>query len=140
MNDAILKATQELGFLLRESNEFEALKKQEETTLADSDLQGIYREYALARQNMQEEELQSDPDQGAIDSLLEEISRIEQNLSESDNLALLNKSREGFGQLMQEVNNVLEATLNPQEEADEFDDGGCASGGCAECGGCGSSR
>lgn len=140
MNEAILKATQDLGSLLRDSAEFEAMQKQEEIALADTDLQGLYREYSLLRQNMQQEELESEPDHGAIDALRLEIDRIEQTLSQSDSLAVLNKSREGFSKMMQEVNDVLENTLNPKEELDEFDDGACGSGGCAGCSGCGSTR
>ena len=137
MNDAILKATQELGQLLRESAEFEAMQKQEDLALGDSDLQGLYREYSLTRQNKQGEEMASEPDHGAIDALNMEITRLEEVLSQNSGLATLNKSREGFNQLMQEVNGVLEATLNPQEE---FEDGGCAAGGCAGCSGCGPER
>ena len=140
MNDAILKATQELGQLLRESAEFEAMQKQEESALADSDLQGLYREYSLTRQNKQQEEMESEPDHGAIDALDMEITRLEGELSQSSGLNTLNKSREGFNTLMQEVNGVLEATLNPQEESDEFEDGGCGAGGCAGCSGCGPER
>ena len=140
MNETILKATQDLGSLLRDSAEFDAMQKQEEIALADSDLQGLYREYSLLRQNMQQEETESEPDHGAIEALTLEIGRLEQTLSQNDSLAVLNKSREGFNRLMQEVNDVLENTLNPKQESDEFEDGGCGSGGCAGCSGCGSSR
>ena len=140
MNETILKATQDLGSLLRDSAEFDAMQKQEEIALADSDLQGLYREYSLLRQNMQQEEMESEPDHGAIEALTLEISRLEQTLSQNDSLAVLNKSREGFNRLMQEVNDVLENTLNPKQNSDEFEDGGCGSGGCAGCSGCGSSR
>lgn len=137
MNEAILKATQDLGSLLRESTEFAAMQKQEEAALADTQLQSLYREYSLLRQNMQQEELESEPDHGAMDALRLEISRIEETLSQSDSLATLNKSREGFSHLMQEVNNILENTLNPKEEHEES---ACGSGGCAGCSGCGTTR
>ena len=87
--------------------------------------------------NKQQEEMESEPDHGAIDALNMEITRLEEVLSQNSGLATLNKSREGFNQLMQEVNGVLEATLNPQEE---FEDGGCGAGGCAGCSGCGPER
>lgn len=139
MNDAILKTTQELGQLLRESKEFEAMQKEEESALLDQELQGLYREYSLCRQNMQQEEMETEPDHGAIDALQMEIDRLQAELSQSDSLSTLNHAREGFSKLMQEVNSILEATLNPQDELEDSAEG-CGPGGCAGCSGCGNSR
>ncbi len=139
MNDTILAAAQQLGVLLRESEEFTIMQEKEVDALLDNELQGQYREYALARQNLQETEMQPERDEEAIDKFRMEISRLESELSQGETLTALNAARAGFDRLMQEVNTVLEDVLNPKDEEDEyFMGGGCgSSGGCAGCSGCG---
>ncbi len=135
MNDAILQAAQNLGNLLRESEEFTAMQQKEVDALLDNDLQGLYREYALARQNLQEAQMQPQPDETAVDSLRSEVSRLEGELGEDRTLQALTASRNGFERLMQQVNGVLESILNPHDEEEEAF-GGCG-GSCAGCHGCG---
>lgn len=136
MNDAILQAAQNLGNLLRESEEFTAMQQKEVDALLDNDLQGLYREYALARQNLQEAQMQTPPDDTAVDSLRGEVSRLEGELGEDRTLQALTASRNEFERLMQQVNGVLESILNPHDEEEEAF-GGCGGGGCAGCHGCG---
>ena len=138
MNDAILTAAQNLGVLLRESEEFTLMQEKEVDALLDNELQGQYREYALSRQNLQEAEMQPERDEDAIEKLRMEITRLESELSQGETLNALNTARAGFDRLMQQVNSVLEEVLNPRDEEEEaFMGGGCgSSGGCAGCSGC----
>ena len=138
MNDAILTAAQNLGVLLRESEEFTLMQEKEVDALLDNELQGQYREYALSRQNLQEAEMQPERDEDAIEKLRMEITRLESELSQGETLNALNTARASFDRLMQQVNSVLEEVLNPRDEDEEaFMGGGCGSaGGCAGCSGC----
>ena len=138
MNDAILTAAQNLGVLLRESEEFTLMQEKEVDALLDNELQGQYREYALTRQNLQEAEIQPERDEDAIEKLRTEIARLESELSQGETLNALNTARASFDRLMQQVNSVLEEVLNPRDEEEEaFMGGGCGSaGGCAGCSGC----
>ena len=83
MNDAILTAAQNLGVLLRESEEFTLMQEKEVDALLDNELQGQYREYALSRQNLQEAEMQPERDEDAIEKLRMEITRLESELQEA---------------------------------------------------------
>jgi len=135
MNDAILQAAQNLGNLLRESEEFTAMQEKEVDALLDNELQGQYREYAQARQNLQEAQLQNEQDTGAIEKIRQEITRLESELSQGATLKALTAARGEFQRLMQQVNGVIESILNPQDEEEEAF-GGCG-GSCAGCHGCG---
>ena len=138
MNDAILTAAQNLGVLLRESEEFTLMQEKEVDALLENELQGQYREYALTRQNLQEAEMQPERDEDAIEKLRMEITRLESELSQGETLNALNTARASFDRLMQQVNSVLEEVLTPRDEAEEaFRGGGCGSaGGCAGGSGC----
>ncbi len=140
MNDSIFAAAQKLGQLLRESDEFTAMQEKEVDALLDNELQGQYREYAQARQALQEAQMQPEPDTAAIDTMRMDINKLEMELSQGETLTALNAAREGFDRLMQQVNSVLEDVLNPKDEEDEAAmAGGCGSGGgCSSCSGCGS--
>ncbi len=139
MNDAILSAAQQLGILLRESEEFTTMQEREVDALLDNELQGQYREYALARQSLQEAEMQPERDEDSIVQFRMEISRLESELSQGETLISLNTARAGFDRLMQQVNTVLEEVLNPKDEEEEaFMGAGCGTAsGCDGCSGCG---
>lgn len=133
MNQAIQEAARHLGQLIMQDPAYTNMQAQEEAALADEALQGQYREYQLARQQLQELSLQDEPDPGEMEALRMEIERLGHDIQQTDTMSALSDARNAFGVLMAQVNDELQTVLNPASE-DEED--GCPSGGCEGCHGC----
>lgn len=133
MNQAIQKAARTLGQQIMQSETYINMQRQEEAALADEALQSQYREYSLARQQLQELSLQDEPDPGEMEALRMEIERLAHELQQTDTMTALTNARNAFGALMAQVNDELQLVLNPVGEDDED---GCPSGGCEGCHGC----
>jgi len=133
MNQAIQEAARTLGQQIMQSETYINMQRQEEAALADEALQSQYREYSLARQQLQELSLQDEPDPGEMEALRMEIERLAHELQQTDTMTALTNARNAFGALMAQVNDELQTVLNPASD-DEED--GCPSGGCEGCHGC----
>ena len=97
MNKAMQEAARMLGELILQSEEYANMQAQEEAALADESLQGQYREYALARQQLQELSLQDEPDSDEMDALRAEMERIGHELQQTDTMIALSDARNAFG-------------------------------------------
>ena len=131
MNQAIQEAARTLGQQIMQSETYINMQRQEEAALADEALQSQYREYSLARQQLQELSLQDEPDPGEMEALRMEIERLAHELQQTDTMTALTNARNAFGALMARVNDELQLVLNPVGEDDED---GCQANASADKG------
>ncbi len=135
METNVKLAAEALGQQLLNSKQYLAMQQAEEAALEDEMLQRQYREYSLLRQQLHELMNQEEPDSAEVDSLSQDIDRVQTGLQTMENMDRLNQARTDFTELMEDVNAVIQGILTPQEEWED-DLQGCG-GGCAGCTGCG---
>lgn len=129
MSRAIYDKAVELGKLMAESDTFIALKAAEEAGEKDQELSKCISTYLEKRQQIEEETMKEDKDFDLIAALTREIDEINQQMNALPAYEKLQQARKEYNMLMSGINDVLFATLYP--------DNTCScSGNCASCGGC----
>jgi len=132
MNEQIMQAARQLGELIAQSKEYLAMQRAETVALDDKAMQAQYHAYTQTRQQLQDLLSEEAPDHTKIGELSSEVDRLQQELQAVGSMQSLNHARAAFAQLMNGVNAQLQAILSPHEA-----EGGCPSGGCQACHGCG---
>lgn len=129
MSRAIYDKAVELGKLLAESDTFIALKAAEEAGEKDPELSKCISVYLEKRQQMEAETMKDDKDFDLIAALAREIDEESQRMSAIPAYEKIQQARHEYNMLMSGINDVLSATMYP--------DNICScSGDCATCGGC----
>lgn len=128
--EQILEKARELGEMLAQSEEFTELGQLEEAAMADPDIEALYAQFADIREKQETLEMAEEADGVAADNLQRELDELEEQLSQRPEIKSLESARARFGMLMDQVNRVLQITL----EGGEADS--CGEGGCAGCQGC----
>ncbi len=129
MSRAIYDKAVELGKLLAESEEFTALKACEDAGQNDPELSKCISAYLEKRQQLEAETLKDDKDFDLIAALTREIDEESQKMNAIPAYEKLQQARNDYNMLMSGINDVLYATMYP--------DNLCScSGNCATCGGC----
>lgn len=133
MSRAIYDKAVELGKLMAESDTFINLKAAEEAGQNDPELSKCISVYLEKRQQMEEETMKENKDFDLIAALAREIDEESQHMNAIPAYERIQQARKEYNMLMSGINDVLYATLYP--------DNICScSGDCATCGGCGHSQ
>ena len=129
MSRAVYDKVVELGKQIAESDIFISLKAAEEAGEKDPALSKCISTYLEKRQQLEEETMKDDKDFDLIAALSREIDEINQQMNALPAYETLQQARKDYNMLMSGINDVLFATLYP--------DNTCScSGNCAACGGC----
>lgn len=129
MSRAIYDKAVELGKLLAESDTFIALQAAEEAGEKDPELSQCVGTYLEKRQQLEDETMKDEKDFDLIAALSREIDEESQRMKTIPAYEKLQQARHEYNLLMSGINDVLSATLYP--------DNICScSGNCATCGGC----
>lgn len=134
MNEVFLK-TRELGEAILRSEEFANVKDAEEKAMKNTEAAETMGKYLEAKGEMDRIMAMGEKDWAKIKELSDEMSALQERMNLIDDIKALNDAREGFANLINQVNSVLRFIVTGEMDAPE---GGC-SGSCESCGGaCGS--
>lgn len=133
MNEHIFELAIQLGEAIKESETFTKLNEIEERANSSEQLVRLSSEFDNLRYQMQELTMADNPDNEQISAITRRMSEIKRNMLDNADMKSLQKAREDFSNLMNEVNRQLQGVLNPESLND-----GCAGcgGGCSSCSGC----
>ena len=132
MNEVFLK-TRELGEAILKSEEFKNVKDAEERAMKNTEAAETMGKYLEAKGEMDKMMAMGEKDWARVKQLSDEMSVLQERMNMIDDIKALNDAREGFANLINQVNSVLRFIVTGEMDEGE---GGC-SGSCETCGGCG---
>ncbi len=130
MNEVFLK-TRELGEAILKSEEFALVKKAEEKAMKNTEAAETMGKYLEAKGEMDRMMAMGEKDWAKVKELSDIMSQLQERMNLIDDIKALNDAREGFANLINQVNSVLRFIVTGEMDAPE---GGC-SGSCETCGG-----
>ena len=127
------KAT-ELGLALSNSEEFKRVQAAKAAMDSDPHVQGLMEQYTKKQEQMVTM-LQNEDGEGiTVSAIAKEIEDIQSELMADPVFIEMMESQNQFANVMNEVNKVISAYINLNEE-EESQSSGC-SGDCSGCSGC----
>ncbi len=132
MNEVFLK-TRELGEAILKSEEYARVKEAEDRAMKNTEAAETMGKYLEAKGEMDRMMAMGEKDWARVKILSDEMSSYQERMNLIDDIRDLNNAREGFANLINQVNSVLRFIVTGEMEQNE---GGC-SGSCETCGGCG---
>lgn len=137
MNPVFAK-TRELAEAIMHSEEYMAMKSAEETAMQNEQAAEAMSEYLEKRHALELLLSQDHPDPAKLKELSDEIDESQQKLKLVPDVVALTEAREGFSELINQVNRVLRFMITGETgEADDGETESACTGSCASCGGCG---
>ena len=134
MNEVFMK-TRELGEAILRSEEFSKVKQAEENAMKNTEAAETMGKYLELKGEMEKMMAMGEKDWVRVKQLSDDMSSLQERMNLIDDIKALNDAREGFANLINQVNSVLRFIVTGEMDAPE---GGC-SGSCETCGGaCGS--
>ena len=101
---------------------------------------GIMAKYMERQQELEAIMMKNEPDVEGMNRLSSEMEALQKQLQETPDIVNLTAARNGFTNLINQVNQVLRFTITGEmdEEADDCEEAGGAgcTGSCATCRGC----
>lgn len=131
MNEVFLK-TRELGEAILRSEEYNFVKEAEERAMKNTDAAETMGKYLEVKGEMDKMMAAGEKDWAKVKQLSDEMSSLQERMNMIDDIKALNDAREGFANLINQVNSVLRFIVTGEMDTAE---GGC-SGSCETCGGC----
>lgn len=132
MNEVFAK-TRELGEAILKSEEFARVKEAEEKAMKNTEAAETMGKYLEYKGEMDKMMAMGEKDWAKVKEISDEMSALQERMNLIDDIKDLNDAREGFANLINQVNSVLRFIVTGEMDAPE---GGC-SGSCETCGGCG---
>ena len=128
--DMIFQKTRELGQAIAESEVYKRMKEIEERALQNEEAAQTMGQYLEKRTQIQTMLSEENPDPVAMKTLSDEMDQLQERLNMIDDIVELNRARNEFTELINQVNQVLQfiVTGNMEEVAN-------CTGSCATCGG-----
>jgi len=130
MNE-VFEKTRALGEALLNSDEYKAVKTAEDKAMGNPEAANAVGRLMELRSKMEALMSQNEKDWAEVQKLNDEIEECRRYISAIEVMAELDKARENFGNLIQQVNNVLQFIVTG-EMTNGAD--GCT-GSCSTCGG-----
>ena len=134
MNE-VFEKTRELGEALLRSDEYKKVKEAEERATANAEAAQVVGQFIEKRNEMQQLMSENDKDWEKVGKLSDEIEELKAKMDSIDDLIALDKARDKFGELINQINSVLHFIVTGEIESDDNEESGCT-GSCATCGGC----
>ena len=139
MSEVFVK-TRELAEAIMRSEEYLAMKAAEDVALQNEEAAGIMAQYMERQQELEAIMMKNDPDVEGMNRLSGEMEALQKKLQSTPDIANLTAARNGFTNLINQVNQVLRFTITGEmdDEADDCENAGQAgcTGSCASCRGC----
>lgn len=129
----VFEKTRELGEALLRSEEYLNMKQAEERALSNAEASHVVGRFLELRNEMETLMSDNEKDWAKVQSVADEIEQCKTKMGEIEDLQALDKARDDFGALINNINSVLHFIVSGTMENEE--DGGC-SGSCETCGGC----
>jgi cell fate (sporulation/competence/biofilm development) regulator YlbF (YheA/YmcA/DUF963 family) len=130
-NQDIFEKARELGALLRDSDQFVAMRKAEESANGNDTLLSLSQEYESLRSQMQALTIEDEPDYDKIGEVSKAMDEVQAKLNGEPAMKALRVTSEQFSMLMNLVNRELQGVLAPET----LQQSACG-GSCASCAGC----
>ncbi len=130
MNEVFDK-TRQLGEALLQSEEYKKVKAAEQKAMANEDAARAVGRFLELRGQMEEIMRASEKDWAKVQSISDEMNECRRFMDENEDLCALDKAREEFSELINQINGVLRFIVTG-----EMDDRDGCSGDCSGCGGC----
>lgn len=136
MNPVFLK-TRELAEAIMQSPEFLTMKECEEKAMHNEEAAAAMSEYIEKRQAIEQLLESGTPASDMLKTLSEELDLTQQKMQLIPDIIAMTQARNGFSELINQVNKVLRFIITGEtgEAESEQGEGGCT-GSCATCGGC----
>ena len=131
--NVIFEKTRELGEAIKASEEYSHMKEIEARALKTDDAALTMGKYLEAKGELEQILQTEHPDAARMAELSNQMEEMQQRLQMIDDIIQLNQAREGFTNLINQVNSVLRFIVTGEMDTEEAE-GGC-SGSCASCGG-----
>lgn len=131
MNE-VFKRTRLLGEALLESEEYKAVKAAETKAMASKEAAELVGKFIEKRSEMEQIMRSGEKDWAKVQRLTEEIDELKHAMDENEDLIALDRARDTFSDLINQINSVLHFIVSGETDSGEE---GC-SGNCAGCGGC----
>ncbi len=132
--NAVFEKTRELGDALMQSEEYIAMKAAEETAMANAEAAELMSRYLEHKSRLEEALHSGNPDPDEIARQGEAMETLKRQFQEVPDIMAMNRAREGFDRLINQVNQVLQFIITG-EMGDPDSEGGCT-GSCETCPGC----
>ena len=129
--DMIFQKTRELGQAIAESEVYKRMKEIEERALQNEEAAQTMGQYLEKRTQIQTMLSEENPDPVAMKTLSDEMDQLQERLNMIDDIVELNRARNEFTELINQVNQVLQFIVTGNMEQPS----GC-SGNCGSCSGC----
>ena len=133
MNE-VFEKTRELGEALLNSEEFKAVKTAENIAMGDKEAAEVVGRYIELKSQMETLMSSAEKDWGEVQRVTYEINDCKEKMDSIDSLIALDRARDAFSELINQVNNVLRFIVTGEMAQEES---GCT-GSCSTCGGCSS--
>lgn len=139
MSEVFVK-TRELAEAIMRSEEYLNMKTAEDVAIQNEEAAAIMAQYMERQQALEATMMKNDPDPEEMKRLSDEMEALQNQLQATPDIANLTAARNGFTNLINQVNQVLRFTITGEmgDEADECEgagESGCT-GSCATCRGC----
>jgi len=139
MSEVFIK-TRELAEAIMRSEEYLKMKEAEDVAIQNEEAAAIMAQYMERQQELEAIMMKNDPDVEGMNRLSSEMEALQKKLQETPDIANLTAARNGFTNLINQVNQVLRFTITGEmgDEADDCENAGEAgcTGSCATCRGC----
>ena len=129
MSREIYDQVEALAGLVRESPEFQAVRRAEDEGKKDAQLVALTAEYAMKRRALEDEIAKDEKNFDLIGALSREIGELEDEMTANPVCQAMRQARGEYEALLQGIGDVLRNVLEPDVQCD-------CSGDCASCGGC----
>ena len=127
--DQVFLKTQELGQALLESDAYKQMKAAEEKVTANELATRLVSGLMECRAEIARQMQSGDPDPMALKRLSDEMDGYQEQLDLIDDVVALTQARNGFNQLMEQINQVLSFIVTGRMEQE-------CGGDCGSCSGC----
>ncbi len=131
--NAVFEKTRELGEALMASEEYKAMKAAEDTAMANAEAAELMSQYLEHKSRLEEMLHGGSPDPDAIGKLGAAMEEVQGRFQAVPEIAEMNRAREEFNNLINQVNQVLHFIITG--EMDQDGESGCT-GSCDTCPGC----
>ncbi|MBQ8953194.1 MAG: YlbF family regulator [Clostridia bacterium] len=131
--NAVFEKTRELGDALMASEEYQAMKAAEDAAMANEEAASLMSEYLEHKTRLEEILHSGNPDPDAVSQLGAAMEDVQGRFQAVPDIIAMNRAREEFDNLINQVNQVLHFIITGEMEQSE---GSGCTGSCATCPGC----
>lgn len=133
----IMEQARLLGQAIGESEAYQTMRAAEEAVTADDKASGLMAKYVQLKNEVQDMLAQKEPDHTLLAHQSEQVEAVQQELNSLELIQDMLLARKDFSDMMGQVNQVIQFMISGDMGQEEGCGGGCGSGGCSGCQGCG---